>query len=150
MILFGVMQGTAKTSWYWIVLIGILYFAVYYFLFSFIIRKWDLKTPGREADTEETKLYTRADVNARKEAGKNDNSAIIAEGLGGKKNISDIDCCATRLRVTVHDASLVNDSLLKSSGAAGVIRKGNGVQVVYGPNVNVVKSNLEIYKEKVK
>ena len=149
MILFGVLQGPSKTSWYWIVLIGILYFAVYYFLFSFIIRKWDLKTPGREADTEETKLYTRADVNARKEAGKNDNSAIIAEGLGGKNNISDIDCCATRLRVTVHDASLVNDALLKSSGAAGIIRKGNGVQVVYGPNVNVVKSNLEIYLNSV-
>ena len=150
MILFGVMQGTAKTSWYWIVIIGAAYFVIYYFLFSFIIRKWDLKTPGREPDTEETKLYTRADVNAKKASGKNDKSAVIAEGLGGKNNISDIDCCATRLRVTVHDGSLVNDSLLKSSGAAGVIRKGNGVQVVYGPNVTVVKSNLEAYLDTVK
>ncbi len=148
--LFGIMQGNAKTSWYWVIIVGIAYFAVYYLLFSFIIKKWDLKTPGREIDTEETKLYTRADVNAKKDGAKNNQSSKIAEGLGGKNNISDIDCCATRLRVTVKDASLVNEQILKDSGAAGVIKKGNGVQVIYGPNVTVVKSNLESYLDTVK
>ena len=143
MTLFGIMQGTAKTNWYWIVIVGIGYFVVYYFLFSFIIRKWNLRTPGREADGEETKLYTRADVNAKSASA--EKSALITKGLGGKNNISDVDCCATRLRVTVHDGSLVNKEMLTASGAAGVIIKGNGVQVIYGPSVTVVKSDLEIY-----
>ena len=72
----------------------------------------------------------------------------ITRGLGGKKNISDVDCCATRLRCTIHDASRVNDSILKATGASGVVHKGNGVQVIYGPNVTVIKSNLEDYLEK--
>lgn len=152
--LFGILQGNAKTNWIYIVIVGIGYFIVYYFLFRFLIRKFNLKTPGREADSEETKLYTRADVNARKQerSGKGQDaqntdsrSALITKGLGGKTNISDVDCCATRLRITVHDSSKVDDGLLKSSGAAGVIRKGNGVQVIYGPSVTVVKSNLEDY-----
>ena len=77
--------------------------------------------------------------------GHEDTSSIIVRGLGGRENIKDIDCCATRLRVTVKDGSLVTDSLLKMSGAAGVIRRGNGVQVVYGPQVSVIKSELEDY-----
>lgn len=146
--LFGVLQGNAKTDWINIVIIGIFYFIVYYFLFSFLIRKFNFKTPGREADTEETKLYTRADVNARNEERKNRNSnnsvsAMITAGLGGKENISDVDCCATRLRVTVRDSEKVSEEKLKSSGAAGVIKKGNGVQIIYGPRVTVIKSELE-------
>ena len=68
---------------------------------------------------------------------------MILKGLGGEENLSDLDCCATRLRVTVKDASKVSESLLRSSGAAGVIIKGNGIQVIYGPRVTVIKSNLE-------
>lgn len=144
--LFGIMQGPAKTSWYWVVVVGILYFAIYYFLFSFLIKKFNLKTPGRDDNTDEVKLYTRADVNAKKSGGaKDEKSALIVKGLGGKDNISDIDCCATRLRVTVKDGGKVDRQALQSSGAAGVIAKGNGVQVIYGPSVTVVKSNLEIY-----
>ena len=144
--LFGILQGNAKTHWINIVLVGLVYFAVYYFLFAYLIKKFDFKTPGRD-DEEEVKLYTRADVNAKKEgqAESQDNqvSAMILKGLGGEENLSDLDCCATRLRVTVKDASKVNESLLKSSGAAGVIIKGNGIQVIYGPRVTVIKSNLE-------
>lgn len=144
--LFGIMQGNAKTHWLNIVWVGLIYFAVYYFLFSFLIKKFDFKTPGRD-DEEEVKLYTRADVNAKKDgsstAGNDEVSAMILKGLGGKENLSDLDCCATRLRVTVKDGSKVNQSLLKSSGAAGVVIKGNGVQVIYGPKVTVIKSNLE-------
>lgn len=154
--LFGILQGNAKTSWLWIVVVGIGYFVVYYFLFSFLIVKMDLKTPGRD-DSEEVKLYRRSDVDARKKggAGAQDGavseedalSASICRGLGGKKNISDVDCCATRLRCTVHKSDLVDDALLKSTGASGVVHKGNGVQVIYGPRVTVIKSNLEDYLE---
>lgn len=151
MVLFGVMQGNAKTHWIWIVVVGAVYFVVYYLVFRFMITKFDYKTPGRE-DNEEVKLYTRADVNARDAAagvaGESDPvSALIVEGLGGKGNLSDVDCCATRLRVTVKDAALVKQEVLKASGASGVICKGNGVQVVYGPKVAVIKAKLEDYLE---
>ena len=154
--LFGILQGNEKTSWMRVIPVGIIYFLLYYFIFKFMIRKFNFKTPGREDDDAETKLYTKADVNARKEAQKTGEGAAGAEdpvseaitrGLGGKKNISDVDCCATRLRCTVKDASLVNDGVLKATGASGVVHKGNGVQVIYGPNVTVIKSNLEDYLE---
>lgn len=142
--LFGILQGNSKTNWIWVIIVGIVYFVVYYFLFYFLITKLDLKTPGRD-DGDEVKLYRRSDVEARKNA---DNlSETICNGLGGKENISDVDCCATRLRCTVYKAELVNDALLKSTGASGVIHKGNGVQVIYGPRVTVIKSNLEAYLE---
>ena len=144
--LFGILQGNAKTHWINIVWVGLIYFAVYYFLFTFLIKKFNFKTPGRD-DEEEVKLYTRADVNAKKEGNLTSQddqiSAMILKGLGGQDNLSDLDCCATRLRVTVKDSSKVSESLLKSSGAAGVIIKGNGIQVIYGPRVTVIKSNLE-------
>lgn len=155
MFLFGILQGNSKTHWIWIVIVGIVYFVVYYFLFSFLIVKMDLKTPGRD-DNEEVKLYRRSDVDAKKkgaasgEAGAgavDEVSRQICMGLGGKKNISDVDCCATRLRCTVYKSELVNDAMLKSTGASGVVHKGNGVQVIYGPRVTVIKSNLEDYLE---
>ena len=154
--LFGILQGNEKTSWLRVIPVGIIYFLLYYFIFKFMIRKFDFKTPGREEDDVETKLYTKADENARKAAAgevqasdsEDPVSEAITRGLGGKKNISDVDCCATRLRCTIHDASRVNDSILKATGASGVVHKGNGVQVIYGPNVTVIKSNLEDYLEK--
>lgn len=150
--LFGILQGNAKTNWVWIVIVGVGYFIVYYVVFSFLIQKFDYKTPGRD-DSEEVKLYRRSDVEARKSAGKGEESvskedelsAMICRGLGGKKNISDVDCCATRLRCTVFKADLVQDGLLKSTGASGVVHKGQGVQIIYGPRVTVIKSNLEDY-----
>ena len=153
MVLFGVMQGNAKTHWIWIVVVGVVYFVIYYLVFRFMITKFDYKTPGRD-DAEEVKLYTRADVNARSAAsgsnapaGDDPVSALIVEGLGGTDNLSDVDCCATRLRCTVKDAALVRQDVLKASGASGVICKGNGVQVVYGPKVAVIKAKLEDYLE---
>lgn len=152
--LFGILQGNAKTDWIWVVIVGVFYFIVYYFLFRFLIKKMDLKTPGRD-DSEEVKLYHRSDVEAKKngvsassDASSEDAlSKTICHGLGGRKNISDVDCCATRLRCTVYKADLVNDSMLKSTGASGVVHKGNGVQIIYGPRVTVIKSNLEDYLE---
>ena len=153
LVLFGVMQGNAKTHWVWVVVVGAVYFVLYYIIFRFMISKFDYKTPGRD-DAEEVKLYTRADVNARSAAsgstapaGDDPVSALIVEGLGGAANLSDVDCCATRLRCTVKDAALVKQDVLKASGASGVICKGNGVQVVYGPKVAVIKAKLEDYLE---
>lgn len=156
MTLFGIMQGNAKTNWIYIVVVGIVYFIVYYLLFSFLIRKLNLKTPGREDGDGEVKLYKRSDLDAKNGKGGNAGealseedmiSAMITEGLGGKANITDLDCCATRLRVTVSDQKKVKQDVLKASGASGVILKGNGVQVIYGPKVTVIKSNLEDYLE---
>ena len=153
LVLFGVMQGNAKTHWMWVVVVGAVYFVLYYIIFRFMISKFDYKTPGRD-DAEEVKLYTRADVNARSAAsdsttpaGDDPVSALIVEGLGGADNLSDVDCCATRLRCTVKDAALVRQDVLKASGASGVICKGNGIQVVYGPKVAVIKAKLEDYLE---
>ncbi|MDD2992172.1 MAG: glucose PTS transporter subunit IIA [Pygmaiobacter sp.] len=154
LVLFGVLQGNAKSHWIWIPIVGVAYFVLYYFVFHFMIVKFNYKTPGRD-DAAEVKLYTRADVNARKQAATAGGaagsaaadpiSALILQGLGGKANLADIDCCATRLRVTVVDSTLVQDGLLKQSGASGVIHRGDGVQVIYGPQVAVIKSRLEDY-----
>ena len=152
LVLFGVMQGNDKTHWMWVVVVGAVYFVLYYIIFRFMISKFDYKTPGRD-DAEEVKLYTRADVNARNAAsgsvpaGNDPVSALIVEGLGGAANLSDVDCCATRLRCTVKDVALVKQDVLKASGASGVICKGDGVQVVYGPKVAVIKAKLEDYLE---
>ena len=153
LVLFGAMQGNAKTHWIWVVVVGAVYFVLYYIIFRFMISKFNYKTPGRD-DAEEVKLYTRADVNARSAAsgstapaGDDPVSALIVEGLGGAANLSDVDCCATRLRCTVKDVALVKQDVLKASGASGVICKGDGVQVVYGPKVAVIKAKLEDYLE---
>ena len=153
--IFGILQGEAKTSWMYVIPVGIVYFFLYYFIFRWMILHFGFKTPGREDDDEETKLYTKADYKAREGAGGAANgdagfdakSAAIAKGLGSKRNITSVDCCATRLRCSVADASLVDEKLLKATGAVGVIVKGTGVQVIYGPQVAVIKSNLEAYLE---
>ena len=152
--IFGILQGNGKTDWIRIIPVGIIYFILYFVIFSFLIKKLDLKTPGRE-DTEETKLYTKADYKARQEGGsqkfekalspEDEKSMLITRGLGGKKNISDVDCCATRLRCTVVDPEKVKDAVLKQTGPSGIIKRGQGIQIIYGPSVSVIKSNLEEY-----
>ena len=148
--LFGILQGNAKTSWLRIIPVGIIYFLLYYGIFKFLILKFDLKTPGREDEDVETKLYTKADYNAAKESGVKgaEVSALITAGLGGKANIEDVDCCATRLRCTIKDPAKVQEALLKQSGSRGVILKGKGIQVIYGPQVAVLKTNLEALLQK--
>lgn len=145
--LFGILQGNAKTSWLRIIPVGIIYFLLYYGIFKFLILKFDLKTPGREDEDVETKLYTKADYNAAKESGVKgaEVSALITAGLGGKSNIEDVDCCATRLRCTIKDPAKVEEALLKQGGSRGVILKGKGIQVIYGPQVAVLKTNLEAF-----
>lgn len=147
MFLFGILQGQEKTNWMMFLPIGIIYFVVYYFLFHFLIEKLDLKTPGREEDKKEVKLYTRADMDTVKESSLEDEdiSALIALGLGGKNNIKDIDCCVTRLRCTVEDPGKVDDEILKQSGSRGIMKRGDGIQLIYGPQVTVIQSNLQAY-----
>ena len=153
--IFGILQGEEKTSWMYVIPVGVIYFFLYYFIFRWMIQHFNFKTPGREDDDEETKLYTKADYKARDGAGgaagvasaEDAKSAAIARGLGSKRNITSVDCCATRLRCSVADAALVDEKLLKATGAVGVIVKGTGVQVIYGPQVAVIKSNLETYLE---
>lgn len=157
LVLFGILPGASKTSWYWIPVVGVAYFALYFLLFRFLILKFDLKTPGRD-ENEEVKLYVRSDVNAKKAAGKRTDakdgdspedlrSQMILNGLGGKKNVADVDCCITRLRCTVNRPELVSEELLKKTGAAGVIRKGQGIQVIYGPTVPNIKANLVAFMD---
>ena len=153
--LFGILQGNEKTSWLRIIPVGIIYFILYYVIFTFMIKKFDFKTPGREDEDEETKLYTKADVNAKNAANATASgsasadlvSETITRGLGGKANITGVDCCATRLRLTVADSSKVNEALIKSTGSRGIIIKGQGVQIIYGPQVTVIKAKLETYLE---
>lgn len=154
MFLFGILQGNAKTNWIMIVVVGVFYFVIYFLLFSFLIKKFDFKTPGREADAEETRLFTKEDVRKQKESditcvqteSKSDAlSSLICAGLGGKDNIISLDCCATRLHVTMKDITRMDDIMLKASGAAGIYKKSNGLQIIYGPRVTIIKSDLEDY-----
>ncbi|MDO4941076.1 MAG: glucose PTS transporter subunit IIA [Erysipelotrichaceae bacterium] len=133
--LLGILPGNQKTSWLYIIPIGLIFFAVYYFVFNFAIKKFDLKTPGREEFGNDIK------VNAIEQ----DASDMIVSGLGGIENIVSYDCCATRLRVDVVDGSLVSDSELKNTGALGIMKKETAVQVIYGPMVGIVKEKLEKY-----
>jgi glucose PTS system EIICBA or EIICB component len=155
-ILFGVMQGAAKTNWPILFVIGPPFAVIYYFTFRFMIGKFNLKTPGREDKLEDVKLYTRKDVDARKgqeakASGINLTkeeialSQLLEDGLGGRANIDVLDNCISRLRVTVKDASLVKKEILDQSGANGVLMAGTSIQVIFGPRVAVIKSNMQEY-----
>lgn len=155
--LYGLLQGNAKTNWVRIIPVFVAYAIGYYFVFKFIIEKFNLATPGREEDEGEIKLYTRDDYNKKNASAKksidsktDELSPVILKGLGGEENLVDIDACATRLRLTVHNSDLIDKEILKSTGARGVIKKGTGVQVVYGPQVSIIKSNFEEYVERVR
>nr|WP_238333945.1 glucose PTS transporter subunit EIIB [Companilactobacillus halodurans] len=133
----------------------IFYFALYYFVFRFAIQKFNLKTPGREDDDEEATLHTKQEYvddkksdNAVSTGSNNSDDAIsatIVEGLGGKTNISTLEACATRLRVSVKDPSSVKKNLLKSTGAVGTVIHGTGVQVIYGTKVSTIGPEVEDY-----
>jgi len=143
--LYGILPGQAKTNWLMLLPLFLVYFVGYYFFFKWAIKKWNIMTPGREPDEQESKLYTKADYEAAKASGKDAQLELIIEGLGGKENMENLDCCATRLRLNVKNPDLVKKDVLKKSGALGVILKGNGIQVIYGPQVSTIKPNLETY-----
>ncbi len=133
--------------------VGFVFTGVYFIVFKTLIEKMQLKTPGREDDDEEAKLYTKADYKAKKgegtaaELGKDqleDQALIILDALGGKDNIEELNNCATRLRVSVKDESkLAPDTVFKSAGAHGVVRKGKAIQVIIGLTVSSVRDRIE-------
>lgn len=134
-LLFGVLQGNSKTNFLWVIPIGIIWFIMYYFIFRFLITKFNFKTPGREDEV------TTEAVEAT------DRAQTIIKALGGKENIDVVDCCATRLRVTLNTDKEVDKSMLSATQAKGVIQKGNGVQVIYGPHVTTIKNEVEALLE---
>lgn len=151
--LYGILPGNARTNWIAVLLVGFAYAIIYYVVFRFAITKLNIKTPGRE-DDEDSKLYTKADYLEKKKAEAKEKAGTstdmyeqIVDGLGGLDNIVDLDNCATRLRVVVKDAAKTDEALLKSTGAAGVIQKGNNLQVIYGTKVSTIKTELEEYIE---
>lgn len=160
LILYGILPGQAKSNWMILIPVIVIYFLIYFLVFRFFILKWDLKTPGREAEGESAHLVSKEEyrkatgvgVAGGKAAAANfdQKSATILKGVGGTANLVDIDCCATRLRLTLKDSSKVNENLLKSTGASGVVVKGAGIQVIYGPSVTIVKSNFEEFVEQVR
>ena len=131
--LFGILQGNTKTSWLHVIPVGILYFIVYFIVFRVMILKFNYQTPGHEKD------------NAAPVNNADNKSQQILDGLGGLENISDLSCCATRLRVTLHRPSKLNKEMLLATGAAAVVANGDGVQVVYGPEVTVIHARLQDY-----
>ena len=162
LILYGILPGQAKSNWVMLLPLFAAYFVLYFFVFRFFILKWDLKTPGREADGETAKLVSKDEYRAATGVGVaggkaalpanvDEKSVNILTGIGGIDNlVGDIDCCATRLRLTLVDTSKVNEPLLKATGAGGVVLKGNGIQVIYGPSVTIVKSNFEELVEDIR
>ena len=137
-LLFGVLQGNSKTNFLWVIPVGIIWFMMYYVIFRFLITKFNFKTPGREDETAtETVEVT-------------DRAKTIIQALGGKENIDVVDCCATRLRVTLNSDKEVDKAMLTATQARGVIQKGNGVQIIYGPHVTTIKNEVEVLLENEK
>lgn len=146
-LLYGPLQGNAKTNWVMIIPVFIGYAVLYFFVFKYLIQKFNIPTPGR--DDGETKLYTKDDFQNKKIGADSEDelSGIILKAVGGTENLVDVDACATRLRLTVENPEAVDDELLKQHGAKGIIKKGSGVQIIYGPQVSIIKSNFEEYLE---
>ena len=155
--LFGLLPAGAgvPTKWLTVILVGIVYFVVYYFVFYFMITKLNLKTPGRDENEEETKLYTKADFQnskggateaaAPKTSGKGEiaeKAPLVLAALGGEENIVSVDACITRLRVEVKDKANVNKDELKNLGAAGVVEVGNGIQAIFGAKADGYKNAI--------
>ncbi|MGL5676108.1 MAG: glucose PTS transporter subunit EIIB, partial [Cellulosilyticaceae bacterium] len=122
-----------------LILIGLIVAVIYYLVFRFCIRKFNLKTPGREDDDVEDEKGAKL--------ANNDFTAVavqIIEGLGGKENITSIDNCVTRLRLEVKDQALVNEKLIKATGAQGIIRPGKtSVQIIVGTQVQFVADEMK-------
>ncbi|MGV3026965.1 PTS transporter subunit EIIC [Clostridium thermobutyricum] len=145
--LFGLLPAGAgvPTKWFMVLAVGAVYAVVYYFLFSFLIKKFNLKTPGRDSEEKETKLFTKKDFQGTNNSTGNDvkdNAPKVLEALGGEENIVSVDACITRLRVEVKHKDIVDKETLTGLGAAGVVEVGNGVQVIFGAKANSYKNEI--------
>lgn len=143
---FGILQGT-YTKWPLVVLIGLVYAVIYYFVFRFVIEKFNLQTPGRANNsTNQDAPKERADLSAEKDSEKKPDElgGQILQALGGKDNIDEIDNCISRLRLVLKDTSIVDEELLQETGAMGtVIIDENNYQAVYGPKVEKAARSLK-------
>lgn len=153
-VFFGIMQGNEKTNWIWVIPLGLIYFGIYYIVFRYLILKYNLKTPGREDNVRDTLLYSKEDLDSlydRKEGfifkDEKQRAELIVMGLGGKDNILDADCCATRLRCILKDKKKIDNDILLYTGSNGFYHMGNGIQIIYGPQVIKIKRNLDQYLE---
>jgi PTS system maltose and glucose-specific IIC component len=154
-LLFNLPLGIEKTHWPTYILIGLVFFVIYYFVFRFLITKFNFKTVGREDEGQETKLYSKKDYKEKQSEGKegaavpqgNDGIApVIVDALGGASNINSVTNCYTRLRLTLDNPEKVNEEVLKKqTGASGVIIKDKNVQVVYGLQVPSIRKAVEGY-----
>ena len=147
-VLYNLPLGIEKTAWPTYLLIGVGEFVVYYLLFRFMIAKFNLKTLGRESEGMEMKLHTKDEYKEKQEGKKNAkgeeiNAALIVEALGGAGNIVKVDNCFTRLRLIVNNTLVQDDVLKQKTGAAGVMKKGENVQVIYGLHINQVRQAVD-------
>lgn len=141
-LIFGIMQGT-ETKWYLVLIVGAIWFAIYYFTFRYVIEKFNLETPGREKAASASTAQS-TDASASKMTTDGYDAHAILNALGGKENIENLDNCVTRLRLVVVDADEVNEDALKELGAIGVMKLDkHNVQVIIGTRVGTVKSQLE-------
>lgn len=132
--LFGVLQGNEKTNWVYLLIIGVIWFALYYFTFRFLITKFNVMTPGREEESEEVKVITKDSMN--------ETASQILEALGGKENLDDVDACITRLRVAVKDVSKVDKDRIKALGATAVLEVKGGIQAIFGAKADPLKQKI--------
>ena len=142
-ILYNLPLGTEKSNWPMYIVVGLIMFALYFVVFRFLILRFNMKTPGREDEDQETRLYSKQEYQAK---GNNDGlGESIVVGLGGRENIEVVDNCYTRLRVTVKDVAIIDEPRLKATGAKGVIKQGKNVQVVYGLHVKKMREAVETF-----
>lgn len=164
--LFGLLPAGAgvETNWIYVIIVGIIYGVIYYFTFSFIIKKFNLKTPGREDEEEETKLYSKADYNEVKEIKEaketielntqrqsarggikkevQEKAPLVLAAFGGAENVVSVDACITRLRIEVKDKGKVNKDEIKKLGASGVVEVGNSMQAILGVKADRYKNEI--------
>ncbi|NUU63705.1 glucose-specific PTS transporter subunit IIBC [Paenibacillus agri] len=135
-VLFGIIPN--RTHWWLVIPVGLVLAVIYYFGFRFVIRKFNLKTPGREDKSEDTEVNTASVSTSGDDLPRN-----ILAALGGKENITHLDACITRLRVEVKDKGGVDKNRLKKLGASGVLEVGNNVQAIFGTRSDTIKSQIQ-------
>lgn len=154
-ILYNIPLGQEKTNWIMYIVVGLMFFAIYYFTFRLLITKLNLKTIGREDDGQETKLYSKQEfkeskhekgIQTQPQTSKTGLANTIVTALGGPENIETVTNCYTRLRLTLQEPNKVDESILKNeTGASGIIVKGQNVQVVYGLQVESIRKSVDKY-----
>lgn len=140
-LIMNITVGVEKTHWPVMIILGIVQILVYFVVFSFLIKKFNYKTPGRE------EVEVGVNKENSKQANLNTDIANIVNGLGGKENINTVENCITRLRVNVKDESIVNEDIINKMPNSGIVRKGKDIQIIFGLHVPDVRRAVEDYLE---